>query len=138
MLIKLRNPFFQNLFKPFCLTVFPSFFRVSISLDVREDGVLNNVIVTPGTPTPEELQAQEQAINMLAPAPMPGIMSKGNISGGVGGGGSNNLMQGQLYSSGPVSTSTTPAVQIRQASKSYVPGKPIIDNLDMTVPRGTM
>ncbi len=109
---------------------------MSISLDVREDGVLNNVIVTPGTPTPEELQAQEQAINMLAPAPMTAT-ARGKLAA-TSGGGANNLMSGQMYSSGPVSTSTTPAVQIRNACKSYTPGKPIIDNLDMTVPRGTM
>lgn len=131
MLINYVTLFSKQFIQIFC---FP--FRVSISLDVREDGVLNNVIVTPGTPTPEELQAQEQAINMLAPAPM-SVLAKSRIPGAMPPA-SNNLMAGQLYSSGPVSTSTTPAVQIRNACKSYTPGKPIIDNLDMTVPRGTM
>lgn len=112
--------------------IFLTNFRVSISLDVNQDGVLNNVIVTPGTPTPEELQAQEQIITMSAPGMTPPPMKSfkpmvNNATAAAG-----------QYISGPVSSSTTPAVCIRNACKSYVPGKPILDKLDMTVPRGTM
>ncbi|CAL8072809.1 unnamed protein product [Orchesella dallaii] len=87
--------------------------RVSIQLDLTQDGVLNNVIVTPGTPTPEEMQSIENSVSAFP-------------------------IRGSNAPPVSISTSTTPAVSIRQACKSYTPGKPILDNMDMTVPRGTI